>query len=287
MTTAMISGLAVGSIYALIAIGYNITHLASGVLNFAQAHLMVLGIFLSVWMFDHGVTAFVVVPACGVIVALVALLEERLAIRPLRALGAHSELVTTLGFATLITGVIIVVAGSDPRVVHFPISNDSFRFLGGRVQPVDLALIVVALGAAAIVALLLRRTRLGVATLAQSADREAALLRGIDVRRLSMIGFLAAGMLAGLVGPLVGDKTYAAPSLGLLLAVKGFVVMCLGGLGSIEGAWLGGLVVGVLEVLASRYAGTDYRDLATFVVFAALLLSRPQGLFGTTSMRMV
>lgn len=287
MTTALISGLATGSIYALIAMGYSITHLTSRVLNFAQAHLMVLGMFLSVWMFNRGVPVVLVVAGCALAVMVVALVEERVAIRPLRTIGAHSELVTTLGYATMITGLIIVVAGSDPLVVHFPISANSFRFLGGRVQLVDMALIAVAFVIAGMLAAMLRWTRLGIATLAQSEDREAALLRGIDVRKLSLLGFGMIGLLAGMVGPLVGNKTYAVAPLALLLAVKGFVVVCLGGLGSMEGAWLGGLIIGVLEALASRYLGTNYRDLTVFVVFATLVLLRPSGLFGKTSMRTV
>lgn len=287
MTTAVISGLAMGSIYALIAMGYNITYLTSRVLNFAQAHLLVLGMFLSVWMFRHGAPTVLVVAGCALAVMLVALVEERVAIRLVRTTGAHTELVTTLGFATVITGLVIVVAGSDPLVVHFPIGASSFHFLGGRVQPVDLALILVALAIAGVLAAMLRWTRLGIATLAQSEDREAALLRGIDVRKLSLIGFGVVGLLAGMVGPLVGNKTYAVASLALLLAVKGFVVVCMGGLGSIEGAWIGGLTIGVVEALAIWRLGTAYRDLTVFLVFAALLLLRPSGLFGKTSMRTV
>lgn len=287
MATALISGLAMGSIYALIAMGYNITYLTSRVVNFAQAHLMVLGMFLSVWMFGRGVPVVLVVAGSALAVMAVALVEERVAIRPLRTVGAHSELVTTLGYATVITGLIIVVAGSDPLAVRFPFSARSFHLLGGRIQPVDLALIITALVIAGVLAAILRWTRLGIATLAQSEDREAALLRGIDVRKLSMIGFGLVGLLAGMVGPLVGNKTYAVASLALLLAVKGFVVVCLGGLGSIEGAWLGGLTIGVLEALAIWRFGTDYRDLTVFVVFVAMLLLRPSGLFGKTNVRTV
>jgi branched-chain amino acid transport system permease protein len=102
-----------------------------------------------------------------------------------------------------------------------------------------------------------------------------------------MYGFGLAGLVAGLVGPLVGTKTYAVATVALLLAVKGFVAMCLGGIGSVEGALIGGLVIGVLESVTSRYLGADYRDIAVFVLFAALLIARPRGLLGKTRLRTV
>jgi branched-chain amino acid transport system permease protein len=287
MTTAIISGLATGSIYALIAIGYNITYLSAGALNFAQANLVVLGAFLTAWCYQHGWAAYAIYPAVGVAVAVIAMLEERLAIRPLRNRGSHSELVTTLGAATIITGTIIVIWGSDPIEVTSFGANSPFSILGGRAQPIDFILMGCAVGVAALLVLLVRRTSFGIATLAQSEDADAASLRGIDVRRLSLYGFGLAGLLAGLMSPIVGNKTYAVASVSLLLAVKGFVALTFGGLGSIEGALIGGLCIGVIESLAARYVGADYRDIALFLVFAATLLVRPQGLFGKPHLRPV
>lgn len=284
----IIAGLATGSIYALVALGYNMTYLTAGVLNFAHANLMVAGMFVAYWAYSFGGLPLPVVlaGACA-LAALLGLLEERFAIRPLRRTTGSAELVTMIGVATVITGVIALVFGTDALRVPFFGSEQPLVVLGGRIQPVDLLVIGLAVGLAIVLQLVTRHTRLGLAALAQTDDREAAQLRGINVGALSTWGFALAAGIGGLLGPLIVSKTFAASSLALLLAVKGFVVLVLGGVGSHRGVLVAAFLIGLIEAFGARYIGPLYRDIVVFAVFAVVLLIFPQGLWGERKARAV
>lgn len=285
--TAITTGVVVGSIYALIAIGYNVTYVAASVLNFAYAHFVILGAFLSLWLTELGAPYVVVLLAGALVVGIIGLVEERFAIRPLSGGESHAELITTVGVGTILTGGMILIWGSEPLRVPSPLPADPIEMVGARIQSVDIVIVAMTVVIAVGLHALTRWTRLGLAALAQAEDREAAMLRGINVKRLSVMSFALAAALAGLVGPLVGVKTFAVSTLTLVLAIKGFVVLNLGGLGSIPGALLAGVIIGVLENLAARYVGASFRDLVVFVVFLGVLLFRPQGMFGRRVVRTV
>lgn len=287
MLTTLVAGLTTGAIYAFVALGYNITHIASRALNFAHANLIVLGMFFSAAWLADGLPTPAVVLLGALAVAGVALVEERLAIRPLRNRAAHSELVTTLGVSSILTGLIIIVWGADPIPVPPVVPEASFLLLGARIDLNDLAILGVVAAITVGLVLLFRRTTFGIAALAQNEDPEAATLRGIDVRRLSLWGFALAGLVAGAVAGIIGHATFAVATLSLTLAIKGFVALTLGGVGSFGGALIGGLVIGVLEALTARYLGAEFRDIAVFLIFVAILLIRPHGLFGRVQTRMV
>jgi branched-chain amino acid transport system permease protein len=286
--TAIVTGLVVGSIYALIAVGYNMTYVAAGVLNFAHANFVILGAFIAFWLGgEHGVPYVVVLLAAAAIGAVIGLVEERTAIRPIAGKGSHAELVTTVGVATILTGSMLLIWGNEPLRVESPLPTTTYDVLGARVQPIDVLLIAVAVVLAVGLHQLTRRTRFGLACLAQSEDREAAMLRGVNVRQLSVVAFVAATALAGLLGPVVGVKTFAVAAVPLVLAIKGFVAMTLGGVGSFPGALAGGLAIGLAEALIARYLGADYQLLIVFALFLIVVMVRPQGLFGTRMARAV
>src|SRR6185369_9838602 len=125
-----------------------------------------------------------------------------------------------------------------------------------------------------------RRTMLGLALLAVVEDREAAQLRGVNVRRMALGAFAFSGLLAGLLGPLIGPKTFAVATLGSALALKGFVALAIGGFGSVPGGLVGGFAVGLVEASAGRWLGSAYADLSVFAMLLLVLLVRPTGLFG-------
>jgi branched-chain amino acid transport system permease protein len=277
----LIAGVAVGAVYALIAIGYNITYLASGVINFAFANFVVLGGFL--WLAarqDLQLSAVVAVVLVAIAVGVLGLVEERLAIRPLAG-RSHAELITTVGTATVLTGLMLLVWGSEPLPVPALVPDTSLPVGGIDVALNDVVLIAVAAGAATTLHVVSRRTRIGLASLAQTEDREAATLRGVDVRRLSALAFGLAMLFAGLIGAIVATKTYASGTAALLLAIKGFVALTLGGLGNNLGALAGGVAVGIAEVAAARYIGDGYQDIVVFALFLVVVLLRPNGVFGT------
>lgn len=286
MTTVW-AGLTMGAIYTLVAIGYNLTLLLTGVLNFANAQFLAVGAFTAYWGLTQNDLPLPVVLLIGMALAtLLGVVEERVAIRPLGRIGAHTELVTTLGVSTILTGIALIVWGAEPLPVEV-MPSGTWTLLGGQVRPNEIAIIGVAVAAAIGVHLWTHRSRLGLAGLARTEDPEAAALRGIDVRRLTVLGFALAGAFGGLVGPLVAQKTYAAATLGLVLALKGFVALTVGGVGSHIGALLGGLVVGLVEAFSARYIGNDFGDISVVVVLLLVLLLLPTGLVGRGQVRLV
>jgi branched-chain amino acid transport system permease protein len=286
MMTTIWAGLALGAIYALIALGYHIVFVSSNAFNFAHAQLVMLGVFLSYWgLVTLKLPALVVLLMAGAIVAAVAVLEERIGIRTI--IGTEGQLITTVGFATLLDGVTQVIWGGEPLQVPFFGPDTVWNVAGGKVFPVELLLVLLAVLLAVVIALLGRSTMLGLAMLALSEDREAALMRGINVRALGVGAFAVSGALAGLLGPVLGPKTFAVATLGSALALKGFVAMAIGGFGSASGALIGGLAVGITESVAGRYLGSSFPTLMVFVALLAVLLLKPAGLFGTTRERAV
>jgi branched-chain amino acid transport system permease protein len=286
MVTSLYAGLGLGAVYALIALGYNLTLIASGILNFAYANIVMVGAFIATWGLAAGGPSWVLVfLAAGLVCGGLALVEERVAVRPLKP-NSHAELVTTVGFATIITGASQVIWGDDPIGVDL-ISNEPFTILGGAFSPIDLILLSTVTALAVALQLLGRRSRYGLAGLAHAEDREAAMLRGVNVRMLGLGAFALAGVVAGVLGVVVGAKLGAQAFLPLILAIKGFIGLTLGGIGTFSGALVGGLLVGILETTSAFYLGPIYSNLAVFVVFLIVLLARPQGIFGRRGARLV
>ncbi|GAA0570829.1 branched-chain amino acid ABC transporter permease [Actinomadura livida] len=286
--TEIIAGLATGSIYAMVALGYNMTHLASGVLNFAHANIMVVGMFVAYWGYSSGdVPAWLVFVIAFLLAGLIGLVEEVVAIRPMRNVSGSSELVTMVGVATIITGALSFHFGTDSLRVPFFGPEQALLIFGERVRPLDLIVVAAVIAFAALLHFGTEKTRIGLAALAQTDDREAAQLRGVNIRSLSLWGFALAAAFGGLLGPLIVSKTFAATSIAIVLAVKGFVVLVLGGVGSHRGVLLAAFAIGLIEAFGARYIGPGYRDIVVFAVFCAVLLTFPQGLFGERRVRTV
>jgi branched-chain amino acid transport system permease protein len=280
------SGLALGAIYALVALGYNIVFVSSNVFNFAHAQLIMLGTFVAFWgSVTLKLPTVLVFLLAAVIVGAVAVVEERTAIRPVR--GTEGQLVTTVGFATLLDGVTQVIWGGQPLQVPFFGPSKVVTLLDGRVFPVELVLMGAALVLTGLFVMISRGSMLGIAMLAVSEDREAALMRGINVRAMAIGAFAVSGAVAGLLGPIVGPKTFAVATLGSALALKGFVAMAIGGFGSAPGALIGGFAVGLIESESGRYLGTSYSTLMVFSALLLVLLLKPTGLFGHARERTV
>jgi len=284
--TLIWGGLALGAIYAIVAIGYNIVFISSKTFNFAHAQLTMVGAFVAyTGLVTWDLPTPVVLVMAAAAVALIAAVEERIAIRPVGDM--HNILVTTLGASILLDGAAQLTWGSQPLTVPFFAGDDAISLLGGRAYPVELFLIAIAVLLVVGLGIYARRSLTGLALLAMAEDREAALLRGVNVRRLAFTAFVAAGALAGFVGLFVGSKTFAVSTLGAALALKGFVVLAIGGFGSMPGTLVGGAMVGLAEAYASRYLGGEYANLAVFVILVTILMVRPAGLFVRTKERVV
>jgi len=280
MITTLWAGLSIGAVYALVAIAYNIVFVGTRVFNFAQAYILMIGTFIAVEAATRfNLPLIVAIVVCAAAGALIGAVEEIVAVRRLARTGSHNELVTTLGIGVILSGIALLVWGSEPRSVPYLKEFGVLEVLGGRITMGELLLIVVALVAGVGAWVLSTRTSIGLTALATSEDRDAAMLRGINVRWLATGAFTLAGALVGAVAPLVATKTYATYHLGEGLAVKAFLVLALGGFGSFLGALLAGSIVGVLEMFAARYLGSEWQNITVFVLLLIVLLVLPHGLF--------
>jgi branched-chain amino acid transport system permease protein len=290
MAITIWTGLVLGSIYALVASGFTIAMVPTGVFNFAQGAIVVGGTFVTYQLLTASrVPAGWALVLTAVAGAVAGLLCELLAVRPLRwARGSvDNSIVTTVGASTALIGLIGAKWGYLPLQVPFPGPSGYLHFLGTVASPVQIFIVAGAVVSALALEALFRYTRRGQACLAVAEDRDPAMLRGVNVSRLSLIAFTAAGAFGGLVGFLIGPVTYADATLGATIALDGFVAVALGGEGSFVGGLLGGLVVGVVSTLAIRYLGANYGDLAVLALLLATLALRPKGLGGAAHARTV
>lgn len=283
------SGLSVGAIYALVAIGYNVPLAQTGIFNFAQGQIVVFGVFLS-WflMGSHGLPWWIAVLSGAVAGALIGAVEELVAIRPLgERKGGHGALVTTVGASVVIQGLLLATWGQTTKSVNFFAGNTPFSLLGGRLDPVDLWLIGLAVVIALAMHVVSRRTFWGLMGRAATDDADAARARGVNVSLLRTGAFVIAGALGGALGPFIAPKTGVDVSIGISLTIFSFVALALGGFGSYIGCLLGGLFVGLVQSYASRYFGVAYPPVILFAVLLIILLLKPTGLFGQRGLRAV
>jgi branched-chain amino acid transport system permease protein len=276
--TLVWGGLALGAVYTLVAIGYNIVYLSSKTFNFAHAQLLMLGVFVAyTCLMEWGVPWILVVVLAAAAVGVVAALENVVAVRPVKDM--HNVLVTTIGASTFLDGTVSLIWGNQALAVSFPAGNNAINLLGGRVYPVEPVLVGLVITIVLLDLWIGRRFLVGLALQGMSEDPEAAQLRGVNIRAMAFGAFVVAGALAGAAAVFVAPKTYAVSTLGDSLALKGFVALAIGGFGSMPGALVGGAAVGLVEIMAARYLGGSFSNLAIFVVLIAVFSVRPAGLF--------
>ena len=286
MITTVWSGLSVGALYAIGGMLFTIPLVRCGIVNFAQAFYVILGSFVAVALVDDGWSAVPVIAALLLLGAALGALQELLTVRPTK--GRHEvALVTTLGMGIAIEGFILAVWGSDPKSLSFFGGDEAFSLFGGRLQPVDLWLIGIAVIAACVLQYAASSTRWGMLGRAAMSDEIGATLRGINTPRLRTLAFALGAALACAVGLLAGAKSGVEYGGGLHLAVFAFAALSIGGFGSFVGALFGGLFVGLVEAFASRYLGIDYVSILVFAILCTVLLVRPTGVFGSRQLRTV
>lgn len=278
--TTIWAGLALGALYVLLAIGYNLIYIGAGVFHFAQAQMMMVGTFAAyVGAVSLGAplwTVPLIGAAAGFVIGLLAYL---ISIKPAADRPGQAVLVTTLAAAVVIDGTATIIFGTVPRGVPFWGRDTPYTVLGGRVSLAQLVTIALAVIVALIIWQVKTRTLIGMSATAASEDRVAAQLRGVHVGRVAILSVAFAGAFAGAIGLVVAQQTTAVPTVGGLLAVKAFVVLAIGGFGSMPGAVIGGLLVGLTDALTARYIGGQYSQVLLFAVLVAVLLLRPSGLF--------
>lgn len=281
------SGLTVGAIYALVALGFTIVYNASNVVNFAQGEFVMLGGMVTVAVAAAGVP-LPLAALCAVLVAVLAgLALHRLAIEPARDASPVVIIIITIGASIFIRGVAQVVFDKQFHKLP-PISGDTpFEILGATVLPQSLWVLG---GTAAIVValyLFLEHTLLGKALLATAANRLAARLVGVNTTMIMTLSFAIAAGIGAVAGILITPITLTSYAVGTLLALKGFAAAMLGGMGNPLGAVLGGLLLGCFEALGAGYLSSSYKDGLAFVIILAVLFVLPNGLLGKRSVERV
>jgi branched-chain amino acid transport system permease protein len=276
----LLSGLTVGSIYALVALGFAIIYNASHVINFAQGEFVMIGGMATVSLLGAGLPLALAAALAVALAALIGLALARFAVQPARGASVVTLIIITIGAAILLRGLAALVW--DKRIHALPaFSGDApIAVAGATLAPQSLwvigvtALIVCALWA------FFNRTLTGKAILAVSHNRLAAQLMGISVRRVLLVSFALSAALGALAGILVAPITFTSWDIGVMLGLKGFAAAILGGMGSGPGAVLGGLTLGLLESLGAGYVSSAYKDAIAFIVMLAVLMLMPGGLLG-------
>ena len=287
----LISGLAVGSIYALVALGFVLIYNAVGVVNFAQGEFVMLPSYVAVTFMLPAIAVFGTIvhwqlPVLAVYVLVLifmagfALVFNRIAYHPLRDRGWMPVVISTIGVSIFLRNAVQQVWGSQPIVMPSLFSVDTI-FLGPlRIRPQDILILGVTAILIAFQFYLFERTTLGKQMRATAQDRATARLIGIRVGRIVTITFVYSAVLGAVSGLLVAPLFTVTKEMGALIALKAFAASIVGGFGSIPGAIIGGLTIGVIETFGGFYVSSAYVDAIAFVILISVLLIRPQGLFG-------
>jgi branched-chain amino acid transport system permease protein len=291
------SGLTVGAIYALVALGFTLIYKASDIINFAQGEFVMLGGMLTVFV-AHAVIPLPFVAHAGIplplaaVIAIVAttaigLALHRFAIEPARGATPVALIMITIGASIFLRGTAQIVF--DRRFHSLPplLGADPIQFGGAAILPQSL--VVLATAAVIVVALWLfiDRTIFGKAVIATAANRLAARLVGVDTRRIVAFSFGASAAIGAIAGVLITPIALTSYDAGTLLALKGFAAAMLGGIGSAPGAVVGGILIGMCEALAAGYLSSNYKDAVAFLIILVVLVAIPQGLFGRAKIERV
>ena len=274
----VIIGIQLGSQYVMVALGLTLIFGILDISHFAHGHLYMLGAyFLYILMTIAHINYWLALPICMVALALGGVIVERLVYRPLRDQPHINTFIAAIGLFLFLETMVRAV---KPRAlsVSKPIDK-TFSFAGITIEAQRLIVIAGAVFLVVLLHLFIKRTRMGTAIEAVAQDREGASLVGINVNRISMLTFAIATALAAAAAVLMAPLAFISPEMGSVLILKAFVIVVLGGLGSMQGAIVGGYLLGILEALAIAYVSSAYKDVFAFAVLILILAFRPTGLF--------
>ncbi|MDM7941351.1 MAG: branched-chain amino acid ABC transporter permease [Hydrogenophaga sp.] len=288
--SALVSGLGLGSMYGLMALGFYVTYAVSGTVNFAQGSSMMLGAVLTfTFAQTFGWPGWAAVILALALCALYGLLVEVLAVRPFVNRGSDAWLMATVAMGMVLDNVVMFTYGKEPRSLPSPLAQAPLEIAGTNlgVYPLQLLIPVVGLALAAVLHTLSRRTRWGVAMLAVVQNRPAARLMGIPIRRAVAVAFALSTLFAGVAGVLIAPLFNVHSDMGTLFGLKAFAVAILGGITSAWGVMIAGLLFGVVEAMITSTLGSGYTQIITFALVIVALAWRPNGLFGRAEVKKV
>ncbi|UCC51953.1 MAG: branched-chain amino acid ABC transporter permease [Anaerolineaceae bacterium] len=292
MRQAVVTGFLIGGVYGLVALGLTLIFGVLDIINFAHGALLTVGMYLSFTMFErYGIDPYVSILIAMPALFIAGLVIQRLIIHPARHAPASNQLLLTLGLALFLENLMLVAFSATPRSVRLdygrgltsigPIAIDfPIRIWGTTITLPKLAAFVFAVILTVLLYLLLTRTDLGKAIRATAQDKEGARLVGINIDRINMVTFGLGTACVGAAAALVLPFLAVDPLVGNTFNITAFVIVVLGGMGSVPGALLGGLVIGLTQEMGVVFAPSSTKLLGVFVVFILVLMLRPQGLLG-------
>jgi len=287
--SALITGLGLGSMYGLLALGFYVTYAVSSTVNFAQGSTMMLGAVLA---FTFGVTRgwpmWIAVVLALASCMLWGVIVERIAVRPFVVRGSGAWLMATVALGIVLDNVVLFTFGKDPRgMPPSVLTTETFSLGGLNVQPLQVLIPVTGLLIAVALYWIARRTGHGKAMLAVVQNADAARLMGINVGAAVVVAFALSGLFAGVAGILIAPLFTISSTMGTLFGIKAFAVAILGGISNPWGVVLAGLIYGLAEALVTALLGSTYTQIVTFTLVIVALALRPNGLFGSAGVQKV
>jgi branched-chain amino acid transport system permease protein len=278
----LINGLSLGSIYALLALGYTMVYGVIKLINFAHGDIYMLGAFWGYYVLRYWhVNFWVALLSAMVVSAFAGMLIEFLAYRPLRHSPRITALITAIGVSYLLENGMSYLYGASPRNFPQVIKQENFHIAGLTVSNIQLLILVVAIVLMVALQLIIKKTKMGKAMRAVAVDPDAAQLMGINPNHVISFTFALGSALAGAAGVLIGlYYNTIDPLMGMTPGIKAFVAAVVGGIGSIPGASVGGFLIGILETATQAVGLSAYKDAAVYVVLIVILLVLPSGIFG-------
>lgn len=276
----LITGVTVGSTYALVGLGFAIIYNASDVVNFSQGEFVMIGAMSAISLLAVGVPYIPALFAAVAIAVCVGMMLQKFAIQPAKGASVVTMIIITIGASIFLRGAAQLVWGKNFHVLPPFTGEEPIRVAGATVLPQSLWV----MGVTAVLVLLVRyfftRTELGKAVLACSYNKTAAHLVGINVNLMLLMAFAISAFLGGTAGLLIAPITFMSYDAGIMLALKGFSAAIIGGMGNPMGAVAGGVLLGVLESFGTGLISSGYKDAIAFIIILMVLFFRPSGLFG-------
>ena len=280
----LVNGISLGSIYAIIALGYTMVYGIAKMLNFAHGDVIMVGAFViycaaQYWNLPPVVCILLAMAACTALGVTI----EKLAYKPLRQAAGLAVLITAIGMSYLLQNTALLIWGANPKVFPSLFQMDTIRLFDGQlsIKPETLITIIANIVIMVVLTLFISRTKMGKAMRCVSEDRGAAELMGINVNRTISATFAIGSALAAIAGWLLcSSYPMLQPTTGSMPGIKAFTAAVFGGIGSIPGAMLGGVLLGLIEIFGKAYISTELGDAIVFAVLIIVLLVRPTGLLG-------
>ncbi len=276
----LITGITIGSTYALVALGFSIIYNASDVVNFAQGEFVMIGAMSTITFTALGMPLLLAVLCASLLTIAVGMALEKFAIEPARGATVVATIIITIGASILLRGAALLIWGKDFYALPAFSGEQPFHLGAATILPQNLWVMGVTLVLVVLVRYFFNRTTLGKALLACSCNRLAAHLAGINVKSMLLLAYGLSAFLGSIAGVLIAPITFSSYDVGIMLALKGFSAAILGGMGNSMGAVAGGLLLGLLESFGAGLISSGYKDAIAFIVVLLVLFFRPSGLFG-------